>query len=73
MRALERAYAQAGVSPATVGLVEAHGTGHRGRRRREVEALTARLRRGGRGRQACALGSVKSMIGHTKAPPASPG
>ena len=27
LRALDRAYAQAGVSPARVGLVEAHGTG----------------------------------------------
>ena len=31
VRALERAYAKAGIDPATVGYVEAHGTGH-GRR-----------------------------------------
>ena len=50
MRALRRAYAQAGVSPATVGLVEAHGTGTVAGDRAEVEALSTRLRRGGRRR-----------------------
>ena len=60
--------------PPTVGLVEAHGTGTVVGDRTELEALSTRVRaRPARRRQACALGSVKSMIGHTKAPPASPG
>ena len=63
-----RAYAQAGISPATVGLVEAHGTGTVAGDRAEVEALSRVLRaRPGAAPQGCAIGSVKSMIGHTKA------
>lgn len=62
--ALARAYAQAGVPPATVGLVEAHGTGTLVGDAVEVDALTRVF--GGRDRRPhCALGSVKSMIGHT--------
>ncbi|MGH9222675.1 MAG: beta-ketoacyl synthase N-terminal-like domain-containing protein, partial [Acidimicrobiales bacterium] len=66
MRALRRAYAHAQVSPADVGLVEAHGTGTVAGDRAEVEALTAVFADAGAGTQQCALGSVKSMIGHTK-------
>ncbi|MGH3114724.1 MAG: acyltransferase domain-containing protein, partial [Gaiellaceae bacterium] len=64
--ALERAYAQAGFSPATVGLIEAHGTGTVAGDRAEVEALTQVFGAAGARRQGCAIGSVKSMIGHTK-------
>ena len=46
MRALRRAYAQRGVSPATVGLIEAHGTGTVAGDGAEVEALSTLLRRG---------------------------
>ena len=67
MRALRRAYAHAGVSPATVGLVEAHGTGTVAGDRAEVEALSTVFAEAGSSRQAVALGSIKSMIGHTKA------
>ena len=67
MRALRRAYAQARVSPATVGLVEAHGTGTVAGDGAEVEALTSVFGKHEADRQACAVGSVKSMIGHTKA------
>ena len=65
-RALTRAYAQGGISPATVSLVEAHGTGTVAGDQAEVEALEAVFQPAGAGRQSCALGSVKSMIGHTK-------
>jgi len=62
--ALERAYAAARVDPSTVGLIEAHGTGTLVGDAVEVDAL-ARLF-GQRVRAPhCALGSVKSMIGHT--------
>ena len=40
MLALERAYAQAGFSPATVGLIEAHGTGTVAGDAAEVAALS---------------------------------
>jgi acyl transferase domain-containing protein/NAD(P)H-dependent flavin oxidoreductase YrpB (nitropropane dioxygenase family) len=67
MRALARAYAQARFSPASVELIEAHGTGTVAGDHAEVTALTRFFSAEGAGRQACAIGSVKSMIGHTKA------
>ena len=67
MRALRRAYAQARISPATVELVEAHGTGTVAGDSAEVEALSSVFRAESSERQWCAIGSVKSMIGHTKA------
>ena len=66
VRALERAYAQAGVSPAEVGLVEAHGTGTIVGDRTELATLTEVFTAAGAAPHACALGSVKSQIGHTK-------
>ncbi len=67
-KALRRAYDQAGYSPATVELVEAHGTGTRAGDAAEVEALVTVFDEAARqDRQWCALGSVKSQIGHTKA------
>jgi acyl transferase domain-containing protein/NAD(P)H-dependent flavin oxidoreductase YrpB (nitropropane dioxygenase family)/NAD(P)-dependent dehydrogenase (short-subunit alcohol dehydrogenase family) len=65
-RALHRAYAQAGVSPATVGLVEAHGTGTVAGDRAEIESLRRVFDEAGTAAHSVALGSVKSMIGHTK-------
>ncbi len=65
-RALRRAYAAAGMSPATVGLVEAHGTGTVAGDSAEVETLRRVYEEAGARRQSCAIGSVKSMIGHTK-------
>jgi acyl transferase domain-containing protein/NAD(P)-dependent dehydrogenase (short-subunit alcohol dehydrogenase family)/NAD(P)H-dependent flavin oxidoreductase YrpB (nitropropane dioxygenase family) len=64
--ALQRAYAMAGFSPATVGLVEAHGTGTVVGDQAEIDALTRVFGPAKRTRQWCAVGSVKSMIGHTK-------
>ncbi len=66
MRALERAYAKAGVSPATVGYVEAHGTGTALGDVVEIEALGRLFREAGATRRECVVGSVKSLIGHTK-------
>jgi acyl transferase domain-containing protein/NAD(P)H-dependent flavin oxidoreductase YrpB (nitropropane dioxygenase family)/NADP-dependent 3-hydroxy acid dehydrogenase YdfG len=65
-RALRRAYAKSGISPATVGLIEAHGTGTVAGDGAEVEALTQVFSEAQAQRQGCAVGSVKSMIGHTK-------
>lgn len=67
-RAMRRAYGAAGYSPGTVGLVEAHGTGTIAGDAAEVAALRTVFEESGReDRQWCALGSVKSQIGHTKA------
>jgi acyl transferase domain-containing protein/NAD(P)H-dependent flavin oxidoreductase YrpB (nitropropane dioxygenase family) len=66
IRALERAYAKAGVSPLEVGYVEAHGTGTALGDVVEVEALGRLFRAAGALKHQCVLGSVKSQIGHTK-------
>lgn len=67
-RALRRAYAVAGYAPDTVGLVEAHGTGTAAGDAAEIASLRAVFTETGRNDTGwCALGSVKSQIGHTKA------
>jgi acyl transferase domain-containing protein/NAD(P)H-dependent flavin oxidoreductase YrpB (nitropropane dioxygenase family)/short-subunit dehydrogenase len=66
LRALERAYARAGVSPADVELVEAHGTGTVVGDRTELAALTDFFGAAGATAATCTLGSVKAQIGHTK-------
>jgi acyl transferase domain-containing protein/NADP-dependent 3-hydroxy acid dehydrogenase YdfG len=66
-RALGRAYAQAGVSPTTVGLVEAHGTGTGAGAAAEVEALHQVYAAAGARPKQTAIGSVKGQIGHAKA------
>ncbi|MFG3254869.1 SDR family NAD(P)-dependent oxidoreductase [Streptomyces sp. NPDC048172] len=65
-RALTRAYRNAGISPAEVGVVEAHGTGTVVGDRTELGALTEVFSEAGAESGGCALGSVKSQIGHTK-------
>ena len=64
--ALERAYGNARISPADVGLVEAHGTGTVLGDRTELRTLTEMFTEAGAAPGSCALGSVKSQIGHTK-------
>ncbi|MAO55015.1 MAG: beta-ketoacyl synthase, partial [Rhodospirillaceae bacterium] len=67
-RALTRAYDAAGYSPATVELMEAHGTATKAGDAAEFSGLRSVFEPAGDGRkQWCALGSVKSQIGHTKA------
>ena len=66
LRALRRAYANAGFSPATVSLYEAHGTGTALGDRVELESLAFLLRESGAEPASCAVGSVKNLIGHTK-------
>lgn len=62
--AIQRAYEQTGIDPATIGLLEAHGTGIPLGDRTEIQSLT-RVFGARRGRTPeCAIGSVKSMIGH---------
>ncbi|MFD9370903.1 SDR family NAD(P)-dependent oxidoreductase [Streptomyces sp. NPDC060020] len=65
-RALERAYARAGIAPAEVGLVEAHGTGTVVGDSTELAVLGELFTASGAAPGSCALGSVKSQLGHTK-------
>jgi len=62
--AIRRAYQQAGFSPESVGLLEAHGTGIPLGDQTEIHALRQAMgERRGRLPEV-ALGSIKSMIGH---------
>jgi acyl transferase domain-containing protein/NAD(P)-dependent dehydrogenase (short-subunit alcohol dehydrogenase family)/acyl carrier protein len=68
-RCLQDAYHRAGVSPETIELVEAHGTGTKVGDSVEASAL-AEVYGGAsttKSRPWCAIGSVKSQVGHTKA------
>ncbi|UFS70032.1 type I polyketide synthase [Geomonas sp. RF6] len=64
--ALERAYRDAQVDPATVSLVEAHGSGNLDEDRMEAKAL-ARFYGGSPAARSCAVSSVKGLIGHSGA------
>jgi len=65
-RAVLRAYDSLEFSPSSVELVEAHGTGTVVGDRTELETLRTAFQSVGARPQSCALGSVKSQIGHTK-------
>ena len=66
VRAVERAYAGSGVEPRTIGYVEAHGTGTAVGDVVEVNSISKVFRDAGVPASSVAIGSVKSMIGHTK-------
>ncbi len=67
-RALGNAYDKAGYGPDTVELIEAHGTGTVAGDAAEFGGLELAFDASDRtDRQWCALGTVKSQIGHTKA------
>ncbi len=72
-RAIRRACDMAGVTPDTIELVEAHGTGTTVGDAAEVSALSEVYREAKGVGTWCALGSVKSQIGHTKAAAGSAG
>lgn len=65
VKALERAYEDAGFAPESIGLVEAHGTGTMAGDPTEFSSLREFFSQDKK--QHIALGSVKSQIGHTKA------
>ena len=67
VKALKRAYEESGIDPKDIGMIEAHGTGTGAGDRVEVEALKEVYGISETNRPWCALGSVKSQIGHTKA------
>ncbi|PMB30543.1 type I polyketide synthase [Fischerella thermalis] len=66
MRALRRAYKKAGFSPNTLGLYEAHGTGTPAGDKAELETVISVLKEYQAHPKCCAIGSVKTSIGHTK-------
>jgi len=73
-KAIRRAYDEAGYGPDTVELVEAHGTGTKAGDLAEFEGLRTVF--GSEEPTAtpwCALGTVKSQIGHTKSAAAAAG
>jgi acyl transferase domain-containing protein/thioesterase domain-containing protein/SAM-dependent methyltransferase len=62
---IEDVHGRFGIDPAAISYVEAHGTGTRLGDPIEVEALTRAFRRHTREIGFCAIGSVKSAVGHT--------
>ncbi|MEI6442263.1 MAG: SDR family NAD(P)-dependent oxidoreductase [Nostocales cyanobacterium ELA583] len=67
INSLIRAYEDAGISPASVGLIEAHGTGTMVGDPTEFTSITSVFGANNPKKQHIALGTVKSQIGHTKA------
>jgi acyl transferase domain-containing protein len=63
--AIRRALEMADVPPETIGLVECHGTATVVGDSTEIQALETAYGSAGVHGQTCAIGSVKSMIGHT--------
>ena len=66
IRALDRVYRKAGFGQETVELVEAHGTGTAVGDRAEAETITRSWRDSGAPAKSVALGSIKTILGHTK-------
>ncbi|ARE73838.1 hypothetical protein B6R96_07755 [Streptomyces sp. Sge12] len=64
---VRRALGQAGVEPWEVGYVEAHGTGTAIGDQIEAAALGGVLNRGRAADRPCAIGSVKTNVGHLEA------
>src|SRR6185369_14228126 len=61
----EEVFKKAQVNPGTITLVEAHGTGTKLGDPIEVKALTEAFSKHTAVKQQCAIGSVKTNIGHT--------
>ena len=66
-KAIQMAYQAAHIDPGTIGNIEAHGTGTKVGDKVEFTALTKVFGADKDRPRNCAIGSVKSMIGHTKA------
>ncbi|MBU6345250.1 MAG: SDR family NAD(P)-dependent oxidoreductase [Cyanobacteria bacterium REEB494] len=67
VKAIRRAYENAGFAPQTVGLIEAHGTGTMVGDPTEFTSINQVFGDNNSLKQHIALGTVKSQIGHTKA------
>lgn len=66
-RIIQTALDRSGVSPDTIGYVEAHGSGTPLGDRIEIDALTRAFRASGWSSGKCYIGSVKTNIGHAHA------
>jgi acyl transferase domain-containing protein len=66
-RIIQVALERSGVSPDTIAYVETHGSGTPLGDRIEIDALTRAFRAAGWSGGTCAIGSVKTNIGHTHA------
>ena len=66
-KALRNAYTAAEISPESIELIEAHATGTKVGDATEVASLSTVFREAIADGTWCALGSVKSQLGHTKA------
>lgn len=66
-RAFRRAYEQAGFAPGSVQLFEAHGTGTVAGDKAELETVSGILADSDIPDRSVAIGSIKTLIGHTKA------
>ncbi len=64
IRAMHQAYAKAGLNPDDIDLIECHGTGTPVGDTTEIESLMQLWEHPNRTGRKCAIGSVKSMIGH---------
>lgn len=64
IRAMKKAYAASSWSPKDVDYIECHGTGTPAGDRAELESLLSLWGDDGWSKGQCAIGSVKSMIGH---------
>lgn len=65
-KAIFRAYNKAGYTPSTIGIYEAHGTGTSVGDKVELTTINSVLEKSNALKKSCAVGSVKSLIGHTK-------
>ena len=64
LRAMRQAYQAAGWRPSDVDLIECHGTGTLAGDAAEIDSMVTLWRDEPAANGACAIGSVKSMIGH---------
>ena len=64
---IAEAHAVSGVNPETITYVETHGTGTSLGDPVEIEALTRAFRNGTEAKRFCAIGSVKTNVGHLDA------
>ena len=64
VRAMQQAYRIAGWKPSDVDLIECHGTGTRAGDTTEIKSLVKLWEKERHIENSCAIGSVKSMIGH---------
>lgn len=73
VKAMQRAYEVSEIDPRTVELAEAHGTGTRAGDAAELSSIAKVFGSASQDKAWCALGSIKSNIGHTKAAAGSAG